>query len=289
MGIINSFPFLSSFYIQSVFKKLKQLLKSDQYISPVWLTRKSFFLLIPILLYIYASPFTVKAQELELPAEKVKDFVYGIIPYPLDFVYSRINLEFSSNDRAFFEDYNSAIYELPGNAKTINDLSNKAYKKFVAFPIVRKNKFYVFYGAYSNMQHILLEITPYSTVGINNPALQRYSTIPTEYRGNDIYLWSPDTPFWYSEYSSENVILPFRSYFIIHLTEIDKQHTNVEIIEYNPVVNMGKKLSVDSHGVIHRFDIRDVAPTTTDREYLLSCINQFINRNLPGRHWFNCK
>ncbi len=231
---------------------------------------------------------TAYAQGPELPAEEQKDFVSTTLPYPLDFVRNEINLQFDSNDRTFFEDYNAAIYELPEQARTIHDLDLKTYKKFLSFPITRRNKFYVFYGAYPSMQHALQEITPYGVLGMNNSALQRYASLSTSSRSNDIYLWSPDTPFWHSGYMLGDVSLPFRSYFIIHLSAVDTQHTNVEVIEDKPVVNMGKKLSVDTNGVVHRFAIEDVAPTASDREYMLYCINQFIERKIPSRRVFNC-
>ncbi|HEU5046727.1 MAG TPA: hypothetical protein VFT64_02685 [Rickettsiales bacterium] len=227
-------------------------------------------------------------QDPQLTADGQQDFVSDVLPYPLEFVRDRINLQFSADDRAFFEDYNGAIYQLPDNAKDIHGLSKAAYRKFIAFPLVRPNKFYVFFAAYKPMQRRLQEVTPYSILGMDNPALQRYAKLSNEERSEDIYLWSPDTPYWYSQYSANGADLPFRSYFIVHLSAPDKTHTSVEIIEDNPVVNMGRKFSVDVHGIVHRFDIRPVAPTTTDREFLLSCINQFIERKLPGRHWFNC-
>ena len=79
------------------------------------------------------------------------------------------------------------------------------------------------------------------------------------------------------------------SYFILHITPVDAANTSVEVIEHNPVAQMGRKFSVDANGTIHKFDIRDVAPTTRDREFLLSCIRQFNERQLPGRHWFSCR
>jgi len=245
--------------------------------------------LISIILYILAVSSTALAQTPESSAKGPKDFVSALLPYKLDFVRDHINLEFNSNDRTFFEDYNGAVYTLPGEAKTVRDLSPQAYKKFIAFPIVRPNKFYVFYGAYPNMQQHLQEITSFNVAGLNNPALQRYASLPAEARSNDIYLWSPDTPYWYSEYSMGGNPLPFRSYFIVHLTEADAHHTTVEIIEDKPVVNRGKKLTVDANGVVHRFDIADIPSTTSDREFLLSCISQFIERKLPNRRVFNCK
>jgi hypothetical protein len=228
------------------------------------------------------------AQELELSTDHPKDYVSAVLPYKIDVVYDRIKNQFSSSERAFFEDYNGMIYKLPGKARTLYDLSPKEQEKFISFPLVHNDKFYVFFGAYRNMQHILQEITTDSLVGITNPALERYSKLSPLEREKDIYLWSPDTPFWYSEYNIDKKPLPFRTYFIIHLTAVDDTHTSVEVIEKDPVISAGKKLSVDSNGVVHRFDIRDVAPTTKDREYLLYCINQFIERQIPSRHVFNC-
>ncbi len=250
-------------------------------------TVKAFLYLIFCVFAISYSGHTL-AQEPELPEENQKDYVSDVLPYGIDFVRDRINLEFDSNDRAFFEDYNSAIYELPRHAKTIRDLSQVEYNKFLEFPLVRKNKFYVFYAAYRNMQQALQEITPYQVAGVNNPALQRYANVAAKERRNDIYLWSPDTPFWRSEYFLNGEFLPFRAYFIVHLSPVDEFHTSVEVIEDKPAVKMGNRLSVDANGVVRHFDIRDVAPTTRDRKFMLSCIKQFIDRKLPGRHWFNC-
>ena len=218
-----------------------------------------------------------------------KDYVSAILPYDLEFVRDHINLEFSSNDRAFYEDYSPMIYKLPEDVKSVKDLSPEAMQSFLRFPIARSNKFYVFFSAYKNMQQELQEITPYMVADKDNAALQRYAGITPKERRNDIYLWSPDSPYWYSEYKLDGNALPFRSYFIIHLSKVDDSDTKVEIIEDKPVVNMGKKLSVDANGTVQHYDIRNVAPTTRDREFLLSCISQFIDRKLPGRHWFNCR
>jgi len=240
------------------------------------------------ILCIFVLSSVASAQTPTLSAKAPKDFVSATLPYPLGFIHDHINLQFDSDERAFYEDYNGIIYELPEQARTIRDLSPKAYKRFIAFPITRQNKFYVFYGAYRNVQHYLQEISPYSVVGLDNPALQRYASLSPAARSNDIYLWSPDTPYWYSEYTLNGTSLPFRSYFIIHLSVVDAHHTNVEIIEDKPVINKGRKLSVDANGVIHHFDIEDTVPTTSDREFLLYCINQFIERKVPSRHVFNC-
>jgi hypothetical protein len=147
----------------------------------------------------------------------------------------------------------------------------------------------VFYGAYANMQGVLKTLTPYAVMGESNVALQRYATLPMDARKEDIYLWSPDAPYWYSEYSFRSRPVPFHTFFIVHLAPVDDSHTAVEIIEDQPTVEMGKKMSVDVHGRVHDYDIRDVDPTTKDRQFLLSCIKQFIDRKVPGRHYFNCK
>lgn len=241
-----------------------------------------------IIFFILVFTSSATAQDILSNDENARDFVSMILPYNLDFVRNHIEVEFDSNDRAFFEDYPNAIYDLPDHANTIHDLTHEAYKDFITFPLVHSNKFYVFYGAYPNKQYLLQKITPYSAFGLNNPALERYARLPFYEKEDDIYLWSPDTPYWYSEYSVNGKPLPFRTYFIVHITSTDKSHTNVEIIEDDPVVNLGKRLTVDAHGVLHYFDIRNVSPTTRDREYLLYCINQFIERQIPDRHVFNC-
>jgi hypothetical protein len=130
-----------------------------------------------ILGFFFLFPLTAFTQEIELPKENSKDFVYMVLPYGIDFVRDHINLQFDSDARAYYEDYNGAIYALPDQAKTISDLSSKARKGFISFPLVRSNKFYVFYGNYKNMQHVLQNITPYSVLGLYNPALARYAEL----------------------------------------------------------------------------------------------------------------
>ena len=248
------------------------------------------FILRLVLLFLcfFVINFATLAGELE-NATKSKDIISEDLPYSLEFLRYRILTQFDSEDRAFYDDYNGLIYDLPHHAKSIADLSEKEYKEFIAFPIVRATKFYVFYGAYPSMKYHLQEITPENLVGVNNPALQEYAKLPEEDRSQDIYIWSPNAPYWYSEYSVNGVNVPFRSYFIFHLAAVDKGHTKLEIIEDKPTVNLGKKMNVDSHGVVHKYDIEDAPPTTKDREFMLSCVKQFIERKVPGRHWFNCR
>lgn len=242
-----------------------------------------------VLLAVLCAPMPAHAQEIEQKAEDPQDFVSTILPYSIDDVHERALLLFNSDRRDYYDDYNAKIYALPEAVNNYKDLSPNAYKQFMALPIVRPNKFYVFYGAYPNVQDVLAAITPLSVMGHSNTALQRYAALPAESRAYDLYIWSPDTPYWYSEYFLNGQPLPFKSYFILHLAAVDATHTQVEVIENEPVIRIGHQMSVDIHGILHHYQIREVEPTTSDREFLLSCVEQFIERKVPGRHWFNCR
>lgn len=217
------------------------------------------------------------------------DFVNTVLPYPLAEVREKLGQQFSSDTRSYFEDYNRAIYELPEKVLSYKELSPRAYRAFLAFPMVKPTKFYVFYGAYPTLQSRLFAITPESVIGTDNPALARYASLPQEARVQDLYLWSPDSPYWYSEYSLGGTLLPFRTFFIVHLSEVDEGNTNVEVIEDRPVVRIDGRPSIDENGTPQPFEIRPVAPTTRDRTFLLSCIRQFIERGVPSRSAFNCR
>jgi hypothetical protein len=228
-------------------------------------------LLVPSIVLISA---VALAQEPVQTADAPKDYVSEVLPWPIDTVHDRAMLLFDSDARDYYDDYNPRIYDLPEPVADFRMLSQEAHDKFMALPLVRPGKFYVFYGAYANMQGVIGAITPLAAMGHSNAALQRYAARPQSERTRDIYLWSPDVPFWHSEYSLSGKPLPFKSYFIVHLSPVDEAHTEVEIIENEPVVRL-KQHSVE--------------PTTSDREFLLSCIHQFIERGVPGRHWFSCK
>jgi hypothetical protein len=230
-----------------------------------------------------------RAEEPEITTNTQKDYVSDVFPYNIDDVYDHIELLFNSDAREFYEDYPGIIYDLPDHVANAKNLSPELYEEFLKFPLVRANKFYVFFGAYENTQHVIEDMTPLAAIGHDNAALQRYAALPPEARAQDVYLWSPDVPYWHSEYTLHGKPLPFRTYFIMHLTPVDESHTTVEVIEDQPVVRMGQKLSVDEHGTVHHFDVREVEPTTSDREFLVSCVRQFMDRKVPGRHWFNCR
>lgn len=233
------------------------------------------------------TPVALAAQPLD--NSENSDFVSDIFPYPIEEIYARLQTQFDSEARSYYEDYNRFIYDLPEKVLSYKELSPEAYRKFMALPMIKPTKFYVFYGAYATTQHTLQDITPLSVVGIDNPALVRYASLPLQARRYDLYLWSPDVPYWYSEYTIDGVPLPFRTYFILHLSSPDKEHTSVEVIEEKPVVRMSNKITVDEHGKLRHFEVRDVAPTARERKFLLSCIQQFIETNYPDRHRFNCR
>jgi hypothetical protein len=232
-----------------------------------------------------------KAQEATPEVKPVEntDFVSTILPYPIDYVHDSVTAQFDSETRNYFEDYSRFIYDLPEKVLSYKDLTSDAYDRFMALPLVKPTKFYVFYGAYATMQKTLAAITPLSVIGLTNPALVRYASLTPEQREQDIYVWSPDSPYWHSEYSLKGEKLPFRSFFIIHLSAVDDAHTKVEVIEHKPVVRIQGRPSVDENGTFQDFDVEEVAPTTRDRSFLLSCVQQFIERNVPSRAKFNCR
>ena len=232
---------------------------------------------------------TPATQAQENKAVEHKDVVREVLPYPVSFVRERILTQFDSEARSYYEDYNRAIYALPEKVLSYKDLSPAAYEQFMALPMVKPEKFYVFYGAYAVKQKRLREITPLSVIGINNPALIKYAALSQEARKNDIYLWSPDVPYWLSEYELKGKKLPFRSYFIVHLSPAGDETTTVEIIQDNPVVRMEGKNSLDAQGTVHDHELRPVAPTTRERELLIFCVKQFIEQQVPTRNTFNCK
>lgn len=232
--------------------------------------------------------FPAPAADLTRTDAPQQDEVSLVLPLDINTLHDRLSLLYDSSARDFYEDYPGAIYVLPENVPYARFLSPDALARFHADPIVKSGKFYVFFGAYRNMQSVLNTIDPLSATGSGNPALIRYASLPSADRAYDFYLWSPDVPFWYSEYRYRDRPAPFRSYFIVHLAAVDADHTSVELIEYRPVVRLDGEISVDSHGKLNN-TLQPVAPTTSDRVFLLSCVRQFIERNVPGRHWFSCR
>lgn len=219
------------------------------------------------------------------PPQEVKE----LLPYRSDEVREALGRMFDSGQRSFYEDYSGIIYDLPEKgARDYKGLSDSGKTRFMDLPLVRPQKFYVFYGAYEMMQGRLAAITPLNVVDSGNAALLRYAALPPAARANDLYLWSPDVPYWYSEYTAGGKKLPFRTFFIVHLTPM-KDKTLVEVIQDQPRVITGRRMNVDSNGLVHKFAVQNVPPTTQDSRLLLSCIRQFIERRLPARRFFNCR
>lgn len=218
-----------------------------------------------------------------------QDFVSITLPYPLDFVRGRILTQFDSEARSYYEDYNRFIYDLPEKVLSYKDLSPDSYRKFMALPMIKPSKFYVFYGAYAVKQRIIATLSPLDVVGLSNPALARYAELPLSARTNDVYLWSPDVPYWHSEYVMNGKRLPFKTYFILHITAGGDNATIVEAIEHKPVVRIEDHPALDENGLHQPHAVREVPPTTHERVFLLSCIRQFIEREVPVRSRFNCK
>lgn len=238
---------------------------------------------------LYSSVMVPRSIAQEAPKAHHRQTVSEVLPYPLDFVRGRILTQFDSDSRSYYEDYNRYIYDLPEKVLSYKELSPAAYRRFMALPMIKPDKFYVFFSAYAIKQKRLTALTPLDVVGVDNPALVKYAGLPKEARASDIYLWSPDVPFWFSEYELEGKKLPFRTYFIVHLAAEGANATSVEIIQDSPVVRMEGKASLDDQGRLQDHDLHPVPPTTRDREFLLSCIKQFIEREVPTRKMFNCK
>lgn len=236
-----------------------------------------------VILSIYCN-----ATAQEKVAVETQDFVTAEFDLPIASLRALLLLQFDSEERSFFEDYNRAIYDLPEKVLSYKNLSPKAYEKFMDFPMIKPTKFYVFLGAYPTQQSRLMQIEPEDVVGKDNPALARYAELPLESREMDIYLWSPDSPYWYSEYQWRDKPAPFRSYFILHLEAKGKHRSTLEVIEENPVVRMEGKLHVDEHGSLQPYEVRSVSPTTRDRTYLMGCIRQFAHYNYASRKEFTC-
>ena len=114
----------------------------------------------------------------------------------------------------------------------------------------------------------------------DNPALQRYSQLSPESRRDDFYLFARSDPYWpSSEYTYRGKPAQFTYNFIIHLEDTGNSTTKLEVIEAWPYVKMGKRFGWSAHtGPFPQFfdDIRQVPPTTEDRQELLEALEQAI-------------
>jgi hypothetical protein len=113
------------------------------------------------------------------------------------------------------------------------------------------------------------------THSTDNPALERYVTLPPAQRENDLYLWDPQSRYWTSEYRSGNKPLEFRTNYILHFTAAGPNSTSVDVIEYLPEVRAGRAFRLGGHaGPGFYDDVRAVAPTGSDRLRVLEIVER---------------
>jgi hypothetical protein len=112
----------------------------------------------------------------------------------------------------------------------------------------------------------------------NDPAMDRYLALPAERRKDDLFLYHPLDVFWPSEYQVRGKAAPFTCHFILHLEPDGPGRTKLEVLEYAPLVNAGRKLAPEAHGVGfgRKDDLRRVPPTTRDRVELLERIRRAV-------------
>ena len=110
-------------------------------------------------------------------------------------------------------------------------------------------------------------------------SIARYRSIALERRRLDFYLYDFSDEdnhgsYWESEYYRGQERLPFRCNFIIHHEPEGSTATRVEVFELAPRVWAGKRLAFGRHGPGYIVDIRNVAPTTSDRVEVLDLIKK---------------
>jgi hypothetical protein len=108
----------------------------------------------------------------------------------------------------------------------------------------------------------------------DDPAMARYLALPPERRKDDLFLYHSLDVFWPSEYRVGGKPAPFTCHFILHLEPDGPGRTRLEVLEVAPLVDAGRKLAPEAHGVgVGRVDdLRPVSPTTRDRIELLERI-----------------
>lgn len=107
----------------------------------------------------------------------------------------------------------------------------------------------------------------------DNPALERFLSVPEEARNRDLYVWGVGIDYWYSEYQSWGKPVRFNTNFIVHLEPTPEGATRVEVIEYLPVVWPGEVFRFCGRAGPNTYhDIRQVPPTTVDRIEMLSIV-----------------
>lgn len=110
-------------------------------------------------------------------------------------------------------------------------------------------------------------------------ALQGYSAMDAGAKRHDFYLYEPSGDhYWHSEYFCDSEPAKFRCAFIIHLEPLGPDQTRVQVIEYLPMIWVGRAWSTLGHsGPGFYDDIRfGLEPTKIDRVELLTVIKEAV-------------
>ena len=110
-----------------------------------------------------------------------------------------------------------------------------------------------------------------------NDALARFASQLPSVRADAFYLFEASgDAYWPSEYLYEGKPADFRSAFIVHVRRESETTTNVEVIEYLPVIRVGRRFKVGHNGPGFYADIREVEPTARDRQRLLAALTSHL-------------
>jgi hypothetical protein len=110
-----------------------------------------------------------------------------------------------------------------------------------------------------------------------NTALAKFASQLPFVRADAFYLYEPSgNVYWPSEYLHDGKPAEFRSAFIVHFRRESEAATNVEVIEYLPVIKIGRRFKVGHNGPGFYADIREVEPTALDRQRLLAALTSAL-------------
>ena len=117
----------------------------------------------------------------------------------------------------------------------------------------------------------------------DDPAMDRYLALPLERRQDDLFLYHPLDVFWPSEYWVRGKPAPFTCHFILHLEPDGPGRTKIEVLEHEVLVDAGRRLAPERHGVGfgRASNLRRVPPTTRDRMELLKRIEEAVRVTPP--------
>jgi hypothetical protein len=113
---------------------------------------------------------------------------------------------------------------------------------------------------------------------VDDPAMARYLGLPPERRAGDLFLYHPLDVFWPSEDSVDGQPVDFTCHFILHLESVGPGLTSIEVLQYQSMVRLGKRLTWSAHGIGPAYAARllQVPPTAVDRQQLLARIEAAV-------------